>query len=396
MHVPLDYGNFTGVPQGTPPVNPVIPGTRKFDRHTVINTYKKLHTGNETLFEVPQLMEPVVNQKQMGNDEEGVDDKTGPKRKRDDKVQKQKHSNREKKRRMEMNEAIDRLKGSVPKSDKSNSSKPDRVGTKVNILNDAADYIEKLENILKNLEKEKQQLMEENHQMAMQMSRYKGWDDCKPGLNEAPFSLVTLPGQNQTPPMIPSNLPQHVLVPGQGLQTYQLPPQQFQQFQAIQAHQLLALQSMQGWPIQIQPQQLARAPNQAVNRNQNPILNPALPVLAGTNPSMLTTNPQQISATGAPILPQIPTIINTALNIPTKLIPQNESPVMLQPLCTTPSALHLSTTIPQKPSTEDIPEMNVPTNQEIQPTQPENTQEPNEQPRENNVDAQEPTNNNVT
>jgi hypothetical protein len=390
MHVPLDYGNFTGVPQGTPPVNPVIPGTRKFDRHTVINTYKKLHTGNETLFEVPQLMEPVVNQKQMGNDEEGVDDKTGPKRKRDDKVQKQKHSNREKKRRMEMNEAIDRLKGSVPKSDKSNSSKPDRVGTKVNILNDAADYIEKLENILKTLEKEKQQLMEENHQMAMQMSRYKGWDDCKPGLNEAPFPLVPIPGQNQTP-MMPSNLPQHVLVPGQGLQTYQLQPQQFQQLQAIQAHQLLALQSMQGWPIQIQPQQLARAPNQAVNRNQNPMqLNTALPVLAGANPSILT-NPQ-LSATGAPILPQIPTIINTALNIPTKLIPQNESPVMLQPLCTTPSALHLSTTIPQKPvSTEDLPEMNVPTNQEIQTAQPENTQEPTEPPAQNN-DAQETTN----
>jgi hypothetical protein len=392
MHVPLDYGNFTGVPQGTSSVvNPVIPAGavrgKGFDRHSALNTYKKLHTGNETLFEVPQLMEPVVNQKQiMGNDEEGVDDKQGPKRKRDDKVQKQKHSNREKKRRMEMNEAIDRLKGSVPKSDKSNSSKPDRVGTKVNILNDAADYIEKLENILKNLEKEKQQLMEENHQMVMQMNRYKGWDDCKPGLNDAPFSLVPIPGQNQTPPIIPSNLPQHVLVPGQGLQTYQLQPQQFQQIQAIQAHQLLALQSMQGWPIQIQPQQIARAPpNQIINR-QNPIQ------LIPNGPSLLANPNQQMPTNTGPILPQIPTILtNAALNIPTKLIPQNESPVMLQPLCTTPSALHLAA-MSQKPiNPEDIPEMNIQNQQDIQTVQQENPQEVNEQTRDN-TDIQETTN----
>jgi len=152
------------------------------------------------------------------------------------------------------------------------------VGTKVNILNDAADYIEKLENILKAIEKEKQQVMEENHQLLLQLNRVKGWDDCKAPMNDAQFSLVSIPAQsNQQNGILPPNLPQHLMVAGQPIQAYQqqLQAQQFQQLQAFHAQQLL----FPGipWTIPMQPQQMPRTPGPNSHPNSiqsSPILPP--------------------------------------------------------------------------------------------------------------------------
>lgn len=113
-------------------------------------------------------------------------------RKLDDVVQRQKHSNREKKRRNEMNESIEALKLLLPQSDKSRF----RV-TKVSILNEGIEYIQRIKELCLVLAKDKREIYEENcrlHQQLIALGKDVGelrrWDDRN--LLETLQSSITL------------------------------------------------------------------------------------------------------------------------------------------------------------------------------------------------------------
>jgi hypothetical protein len=154
-----------------------------FDRNGAINAYNKglVFPGGKfpnVNFHDMSMQQPKPHGDGF-SDEEDDYGHSPQRRKLDDVVQRQKHSNREKKRRNEMNDSIEALKLLLPQSDKSRF----RV-TKVSILNEAIEYIQRIKELCLVLAKDKREIHEDNcrlHQQLISLGKDVGelrrWDD---------------------------------------------------------------------------------------------------------------------------------------------------------------------------------------------------------------------------
>jgi len=156
-----------------------------FDRNGAINAYNKGVLGFPGKFPNVNFHEMSMQQAKPHGGADGFSDEeddyghSPQRRKLDDVVQRQKHSNREKKRRNEMNDSIEALKLLLPQSDKSRF----RV-TKVSILNEAIEYIQRIKELCLVLAKDKREIHEDNcrlHQQLISLGKDVGelrrWDD---------------------------------------------------------------------------------------------------------------------------------------------------------------------------------------------------------------------------
>jgi hypothetical protein len=163
------------VPQGSPHV---------FDRNGALGAYKTQVQGIAPLgFNAPNVNFHEMTMHQRGGKGGFSDDdeygQSPGKRKLDDVMQRQQHSNREKKRRNEMNEAIEALKLLLPQSDKNRF----RV-TKVSVLNEAIEYIQRIKELCMILAKDKRELHDDNQRLHQQLASLgkdvgepRRWDD---------------------------------------------------------------------------------------------------------------------------------------------------------------------------------------------------------------------------
>jgi hypothetical protein len=183
MHPPIGgmpnqpFG-FSVPPQGSPHV---------FDRNGAMNAYKSqvqgigapLGFGNGPNVNFHHEMSAMHQRGGgFGSDDDDYGQSPG-KRKLDDVMQRQQHSNREKKRRNEMNEAIEALKLLLPQSDKNRF----RV-TKVSVLNEAIEYIQRIKELCMILAKDKRELHDDNSRLHQQLASLgkdvgepRRWDD---------------------------------------------------------------------------------------------------------------------------------------------------------------------------------------------------------------------------
>jgi len=169
-----------------------------FDRN-IINAYKQNMGAPLGFNPIPNQyhMDMMNRQKHDGYGSE--DDEFGQglgKRKLDDAMQRQQHSNREKKRRNEMNEAIESLKLLLPQSDKNRF----RV-TKVSVLNEAIEYVQRIKELCMILAKDKRELHDDNTRLYQQLAAL-GKDVGEPrryddrNLMETLQSAITLPNRD--------------------------------------------------------------------------------------------------------------------------------------------------------------------------------------------------------
>eukprot|EP01125_Pyxidicula_operculata_P002628 TRINITY_DN1247_c0_g3_i3.p1 TRINITY_DN1247_c0_g3~~TRINITY_DN1247_c0_g3_i3.p1 ORF type:complete len:329 (+),score=47.73 TRINITY_DN1247_c0_g3_i3:19-1005(+) len=137
-----------------------------FDRKSALADYKKLHEQQIEPSLPLRILEVGIPPDDRSYEHE---ERHGTKRKRDDQVSKQRHSTREKKRRMELNDAIERLQTLVPKMETRNGLSAK--ATKVTILMDTADYISKLKESFAAVLQEKEKVEQENQQLLMQINQ---------------------------------------------------------------------------------------------------------------------------------------------------------------------------------------------------------------------------------
>lgn len=174
------------VGMGHPPMPGSFPFPQQtnspFDRNGAISAYKQVQNLNQLNgFNAGNFHHDMMQRKSHEGYSE--DDEYGQagsgKRKLDDAMQRQQHSNREKKRRNEMNEAIESLKLLLPQSDKNRF----RV-TKVSVLNESIEYIQRIKELCMVLAKDKRELHDDNarlHQQLASLGKDVGeprrWDD---------------------------------------------------------------------------------------------------------------------------------------------------------------------------------------------------------------------------
>jgi len=183
------------VPQGhLQPPSPHV----SFDRNQAALAYKQVQNIGPMGFNgAPSFHHEMVQGHPGRKDGYGSEDddfgQSPGKRKLDDVMQRQQHSNREKKRRNEMNEAIEALKVLLPQSDKNRF----RV-TKVSVLNEAIEYIQRIKELCMILAKDKRELHDDNVRLHQQLSSLgkdvgepRRWDERN--VMETLQSSVSLP-----------------------------------------------------------------------------------------------------------------------------------------------------------------------------------------------------------
>jgi hypothetical protein len=182
------------VPQGHLPPSPHV----SFDRNQAALAYKQVQNigpmgfNGAPNFHPHEMVQGHPRKDGYGSEDDDFGQSPG-KRKLDDVMQRQQHSNREKKRRNEMNEAIEALKVLLPQSDKNRF----RV-TKVSVLNEAIEYIQRIKELCMILAKDKRELHDDNVRLHQQLSSLgkdvgepRRWDERN--VMETLQSSVTLP-----------------------------------------------------------------------------------------------------------------------------------------------------------------------------------------------------------
>jgi hypothetical protein len=211
MHPPMPGMPGQPFPFSVPPSH-VPPSPHVFDRNGAAQMYKQvtniggLGGFNGGNFHHDMSMHQRPKDGGYGSEDDEYGQSPG-KRKLDDVMQRQQHSNREKKRRNEMNEAIEALKVLLPQSDKNRF----RV-TKVSVLNEAIEYIQRIKELCMILAKDKRELHDDNTRLHQQLSSLgkdvgepRRWDDRN--LMETLQSSVQLPSPQNSlrdPPFSPN------------------------------------------------------------------------------------------------------------------------------------------------------------------------------------------------